>query len=448
MSKDLISKKLRNLLLNSETIKKGTFNKLYNYLQKNELITFDEIKEYQDLNDLTTYIDDLINACRSEWKPSDTQPVQDLGLSYKDQKIECNLCGYKYLKLKNKIVNQINGKVLVVGSECVKEFGEEVKGLIEKVNRDTRRAERRVLLENHIPGIRAFVETTNLVNSFDMIIPLNLSVKLSEITSDIKNNYEEFISEKFNHLDLIEAKWEIKEHIIEAIKSFVNENKQEKFAASFAIKNWILKNNSSTLTKQIREDNGFIKWRTIHKIYEERFMRSVLQQLNVYLKKENILIESLNPSNRIVKIRFSKKNKILHGNISYQDFLLNIGGLLYNETDINATFKDLIDMVKIPLSDSGNLIVNFVLGKLRNVNTNLVYRSGDELILKHKDEYIRISALKLINDVKSLYFEDNISNDYFVNWIATHKIKIMSLKEFKNYKQAKELASELKIKNL
>lgn len=450
MSKELISKKLRNLLLNSETIKKDIFSKLYNHLQINEVITFHDLKNNESLNDLTTYLDDLISACRSEWKPSASQPVQDLGLSYKEHRIKCDLCGYKYLKIKNQIVNQLNGKTLSIGSECVKEFGEEIRGLIDKVTIDTRKAEKRLLLEKHIPGIRIFIESTNLVNSFDMIIPLNLSNKLINITLDIKKTYEEFISEKsitkVDQIDLVREKWEIKDSIIEVINSFVDENKFKQFAASFTVKNWILSNNNLTLTKQIREDNGFINWRSIHKVYEENFMRSVLQELNKYLNNENVYIESLNPVNRRVNLKFSKNNKILHGNISYQDLLLNIGGLLYKEPNVDATFKELVDMVKISI-DSGNLLVNFILNKLYNESFIQEYQSGDELILKHKEVYIQISTSRLINDMKYLYLEANIKNDFLVNWINKHKIKIMSLKEFENYKQLKDLSSELKIKN-
>lgn len=446
MSKIIISNKQKNLLLNSEAVKQKSFKHLYDYLLINKDIRRKDLESNPQLDNVFVFIDELLVETRSEWEISKSQPFNDLGDKYLELKRECELCGKKNIKYENRIRNNSNNNVLVVGSECVKEFGEEIHSLMKTIQKKSNRAARILQLEEHIPGMRSFVENKGFINSYDIIIPKRLVDRYKNIHSVLREFYQAFINNHKKDLAKILKKWNEKNRLIQEIEEHVKENKDKKFVGTKKILDWLIENDSNHEIQLLRENEGFIKWRTIHRIFEPEFMQKTLNDLYPYLRKLDIEMKSLFPKQRNVILRFTSNGKFLDASTKYEVLLLNYGGILFEERVDDFNFEKIFDACELSDSISRNKVIDLVKNQNTDYQYIMTYHSDGQIIFKKDEQYNIVKLHDLISELKKFYFKDTQNAIEITDSIERNLTKKMSYKEFENFKQAKEVSAELKIK--
>ncbi|MEK4247610.1 hypothetical protein MKZ20_20240 [Psychrobacillus sp. FSL K6-2684] len=445
MSKKIITEKQRNLIINSNTAK-TSFLELYNFLIEHSEVTREDLTIYPQLKNLQSYFDDLLNDCREEWEVLITQPTNNLGSNFMDSKVVCDLCGYKYLKIENNIQNKITKKKLVVGTECIKEFGETVQGMIKLAQRDGKRASNRLLLENTIPGIRKFVEnSSSYTNTLDIIISENLEAKWRVVFNEIKKEYELFINSKSKDISKLLSSWNEKNLLVIEINRFIDNHKGKKFIANRKLLEWLLLNNKQEEIRMIRKNLGYVDWSISHRIYEPAFMRYILNELQRHFAGLNIEILNVDVSKLSVELLFKESSKTIKATIRYKDLILNYGGFVFGKT-LDEGFREIYESSSISDTNSQDKILDLIVKEKLPYKLLNTYKAENEILYKGNDGYYLLNFSNLIMDLKKYYFSNEKIKGEISNVFHNNTIRVMNEKEYTNFKQMKEFSSDLKIR--
>lgn len=454
MAKVYVSKKQRNLLIRSATIQQKEFNTLHQYLKYHEIIKHSDIKRDQKLENLTSYLDELLKSCQSEWSPSPTKPVFDAGPDYKKFKIECDLCGHKYLKLQYRIINQLTKKHLVIGSECIKEFGDKLAGSFGTNPKEIRRAANRKYLEEKFPGIRKYVESYNQIHKYGMVIPMHLVVKWREWKEQLYIAYNDYISGNKKDLVNVEGQWIVKQRIEKEINQYVQQNKNKQYAVTTDLQEWILKNQAEEFMRQLQRDGGFLTSKTIIQVHEPKLMLDNLQNLMPHLDKLGIQIKNLNNKSKQVHVIFKKNKRSLSGLIRYHQLMQYTSGLLFSEPVQKANFTDLLDIAVITGQNSIDYITNWIISNLEVKHFKLVEDGQDgeienDIILELNELYYRFNKKEAAQQNKQLYFKNTNNNkdkkklvNKLYTWITSDSSKIMTKEQYTNFRQLKSITNK------
>lgn len=440
MSRLIISNKQRKLIIESESAK-GDFQELYDYLIKHKELRKSDLQKYKQFENIDSYYDQLLLECQSEWEIPKINAVIDLGENYLNLKRECELCNQKNIRYEHRITNKINKKTLVIGSECSKEFGSDVQGALRDELRKVKRASRMRLLEEKIPGIRDFKDNShNYINELEIIIPISLDEQWYELSKSLVREYNEFVNNDRENFKIIESLWEEKNHLEQKINNFIKENKNKKFVANKKIFTWLKRNNELITIKMIKENNGFIEWKTAHRIYEIEFMREILNDLAQTFKDMGIKPLTVNGVSTKVSIEFMKDRKSIIGVIDFKTLILNYAGVLFGE-QIDFTFEDLYEECRIEDWNSKIKIVD--LTKISNFRLNKQYIEDDELIYFRNEKFFLCKLDEVVDRFKMFYFNNTLDEQMTSEIIESITNKIMDKREVELHVEAKEIAKEL-----
>lgn len=446
MTKVLITEKQRKLIISSESAKEGSFINLYEFLLSHSEVTSEDVSKYGQLKNLTSYYDNLLNACRAEWEIYKSNPTNTLKGNFRDFKVICDLCGYKYLKIENRIQNKLNEKILVIGSECATEFGESVQGMIKWAQREAMKASKKKFLEDEMPGIRSFIENdSRYLNSLEIIVSEQLERRWRKKFDEIEKEYFNFIDGKNREFEEIQVLWGEKDSLITEIDLFIDANKNKKYIANKTIFDWLLSNNKHVEIKMIRENSGVINWAIAHRVYEPDLMKTVLIELNKDFIKMNMEILNLNEKQRSVALVFRKNNESIKASIGYAELILNHGGFAFNES-IEDDFEDIYNNCKIIEVESQDKVIDIMRHGDYGYQFYKVYRSDNEILFTKDKSYILADLKKLLNDLKKYYFISDYSSSDILHALEKNVKRTMDERDYVNFKQAKELSSELRIR--
>lgn len=443
MVKVYVSKKQRNLLIRSATIKQKEFSELYQYLKYHEIITFNDLKKNQKLENLTSYFDELLKTSQSEWFPSPTKPIFDAGPDYRKLKIECDLCGHKYLKLQHRIINYLTKKQMVIGSECIKEFGERLIGSFGSDPKDIRRAANRKFLEEKFPGIRKYIESNKEIHNYGMVIPMNLVIKWREWKEQLYKAYNNYISEKEKNFSSVEGQWIIKEKIEEEINQYVQQNKNKPYAVTTELQQWILQYQSDEFMRQLQRDGGYMTSKTIVLIHEPQLMEENIRCISECLVNLGIHIKKFNNETKRVNLIFKKNKRSLSGEIRYHNLMQYTAGLLFHEAVPKGNFTDLLDIAVINGRNSIAFMTDWITTNLKKKGFKLEKEFEDDIVFILNEQYYRFNKKEAAQQYKHLYFEQkNVVNQLY-NWIISDTSKIMTKQQYTNYRQLKKISNHI-----
>lgn len=193
------------------------------------------------------------------------------------------------------------------GSHCIKEFGGDLQEKLKTEEKAKKKSINLKLLEEKFPGIRKLTDNCyRYVGNLDMIIPQSYSERWKEKSSSLVKEYYNYVESRHNNITAIELLWKDVLGLKQEIDKFIKENKNKRYAANKRIYNWLKKNKQDRVILKIREDNGFIKWRTAHRIYEEQFMKEVIINLKNELEILGVFLKEINPTSNKVVIKFKK----------------------------------------------------------------------------------------------------------------------------------------------
>lgn len=433
----LISKKQRELLLQSATMKQKEFSDLFDHLKKNETVTFYDLKRYSYLENLTSYLDELLKSSSSEWSPSPTTPVFDLGPEYRKAKVICDLCGHKYLKLQYRIYNRILKKEMVIGSECIKEFGGNLENSFGSNIKDIQRAANRLFLEKEFPGIRNYIENKNVIHSYGMVVPKKFVMQWKQLRENLRKSHSNYVSSKEKNLLLLNSLWEEKQLLEKEILKFIEANKDKPFAVTGDLQKWLLKYQSEDFMNELQEINGFIQVNNIHKVHEPQFMQHSLQNASNELENYGIKLQQVSPDTKRVDLEFQKNKKTLNGHLPYFILMKDIAGILFNSPTPDLSFNSILKNSTITSTSS---LMNWMKLQLDSFGYKVEFENETEFVFSKSKTYYLATTKNTVDHHKINFFE-NSSNNQVNSWIKS--LKQMDQKEYNIYR---ELKRELQFK--
>lgn len=255
----------------------------------------------QERDYLKDMVPRLVKEAQSEW-----QPVKDQ-FDYKEAGSNCELCGtpIKYLYY---ITNIRNGNSMVIGSECIKIYFDNIRDQVSKdcgsfgkwVRKRRSEAEKIFRIE---PLLRAYPGATGLPDkwkgAFDnylILLPPSLRQEFNDIyggarellkrldenpaaTKDIETIIEQFGGFVEQH----------KQFTVKAEK-YVEENKGKEHVVTRDMKKWLEASNPSVI-KELK--TGFVDADTFHLIGEPKYLRGLIPKVNQSLSSTDFQIESV-----------------------------------------------------------------------------------------------------------------------------------------------------------
>ncbi|RJS60132.1 hypothetical protein [Bacillus sp. PK3_68] len=447
MSKVFISKKQRNLLLNSSVISKKEFTNIKLFLEENQKISYELIEGSPIGQSLQTILPSLLPVAQSEWIEDEDSPVIDLGNEYKSLGQACSLCGKKPLRWKCPIKNQYNGITLIVGSECAKEFGEVMHLRFKHYMKEAERAARIKRLNEEFPGISKKIENWNKkIDDFPIVIAEELDLKWREIGRRLALIYQDFLNgknKKGTYKNISELIQKSDKLLIE-IEEFVKTNQSKLFITSRELATWLIANQKKSVLELIKKDSGMITWKTAHRITEETFMSDLAQKFNHYLKSSGLRIDRLDKRGKIDYI-FSMLDfnfKHIKFTYSYSEFVLNYGGLIFKEElDMPVSLYEVFMGGNLYGRNSYEAVLEQVSELITSYNLVFKSLSDNEIIFENNGEYLLVSYKEIAEKFKSLVLQQNINEQDITHYLETSSKK-MNKRVYNLHREAKQVARE------
>jgi hypothetical protein len=282
-----------------------------------------------------------------EWKPRSKYPCDVLP---EDERIPCQLCGTpnRYIFY---IMNTRNGNELNVGRECVRRFGFEFIGSIRQLEKEAIRLRNLEALTSRFSNIRPIVERWNSVlDEQEILLPFHIENPYIELGERAKVIYEEAL-EKGVSQELKDELHQImleRELLVSGMRAYVKENKLRKFAPTRDIVRWIERNPEGQTTLIMLKEDGFIKWRTAHRIHHRGFARSLIAPLNSLSLPTGWTIQEFNDtgSRPIFVLAWNQNNRIKLS-CAYKEFVLRFAGPIFRENENMFTLERLISISQL-----------------------------------------------------------------------------------------------------
>ncbi|KZE66780.1 hypothetical protein AWM68_20285 [Fictibacillus phosphorivorans] len=444
MGKVFISKKQRKLLLSSSVINQNDFLEIKLLLEKYEILTFDALSNEEKGQTYQAVLPNLLGVAQSEWEEDGTTPVIDLGENYKSIGQACSLCGKKPLRWKCPIKNQYTKQTLVVGSECSKEFGEEMKIRFKHYMKEAAKAAKIKELNDKFPGISKVVEMwSSKLGEYPIIISEELDSRWRILGDKLTKIFNNFIDGKMKKSPIltIESLLLKRECLLKEIEIFIEMNRKKSFIAQSDLAKWLRTNGKQDVIETIKKDGGFIKWRTAHRITEANFMRDLAIKFNTVLKNIGLKIEGTGSTKAEYIFKFTDAPlSSLEFSYQYSEFVLNYGGLIFEENlDIPINIREVFDKGTLRGLHTHEKIVLELVKRIKD--SSLVYKSlpYNELIFNFNNEYFLVEYKSFAERYKRIIFGDDIKSEEIINHINLSSRK-MNKQSYNLHLEARQIA--------
>lgn len=437
------------LLKNSEEPKnKVLYGNLYDVLSSLELKSAATENDLQRLNEfgknaLTHNKKLLLENAKKEWK------VMEITEEDNSKKVHCGLCNRvnKYIFF---IQNQINGSILNIGSECVKNYEgitgyQEHQEKFKQIKKNHEIAERRNKFHQKFPLVEEeILNATTYFNTLPILLPYDLYTKLSEKVKYLEQIYNLYVKEDkkpYNSTNNSFELYELTLNAFEKIKieadSFVERNLSNPLICKRPEINWLIGNKRNILLQKIAQNNGTYTKSTIQQMTSPNFLLSnqslffgknksmYFTPVKIDVDKKLILFETSLNAGYTPSIKFI---------ISFNDFMNYMGANCIINDDYTYCEQEIIEFFKIETSfdNIAALIVS---------TADLMLRTGHAFLLDtdtHKVYlYRRANKSTLQIDYgnfaeefkKYLLSNDSDIEKYFRRFIKKHQDSFLSVEK-------------------
>lgn len=247
-----------------------------------------------------------------------------------------------------------------------------------------------------------------------LVFDSNLGEKAKEIFSNYIN--ANFISKQYTlkTYDKMEKIFIEQKRYFKKINYYVEKNRNNKLIPKREVMKWLRRNNQSQALKWLHED-GKIRHRTIFRIQEPNFVKSMVPSFNkvfsqIYIKIENTIFE---PSPGYVMINYMNSRIKLFG--EYQKIALKFGGLVTKEEPSNyISLKELLEVSSIydeeSLAAALDEIEYLTTTKLRFMEP---FYEFDEVVIYDKisKEFLIVKISEIVNNLIDYIFRIKKAND-------------------------------------
>jgi hypothetical protein len=417
MGKLLVKFRERSLLINSKVIEdyphlKELINNTPN-MKKSQLDTLQhEMQVFFD-----NMFPKILKQAAEEWSGDSHHPIDILD---DDNIIRCQLCNHK-IKYVCYIVNKLNGNRLEVGRECVKHFGLFSDIPIEELFKEMARIKKIEEFNLLIPGIEKVISTWDgKLDSYPILIPkrmkspyLALGRRANELFQEFVGKHEITEDSKKEIICQIDEILKKREALLSNIEKYVAEEKYQKYVPTREIVNWLKRkgsNDANTALDWLEED-GMVTWRTIFRIEEPSFMKSVIKDLNEHLTKIGLRVEKVDINVNAYTLVSSKRPKIKLF-CKHRKLMLDYGGLLFGkDIDKKLTLGNVVQMSTIYREESTiDAFIDTISALINKSDIEFkenFYDFGEVIVYEKKaNKYIFVKHLfSFIDKFKGLPFE-------------------------------------------
>jgi hypothetical protein len=430
----IVDERQANILLISSVIDTQKWLKLW--LKKHKKLTREDLKNLDHTQKTfmqsSLYSDLYLQACselifknyeimggRSTWK-------------------NCGLCGEpnKYIYYYE---NKTNGIEINMGSDCKDKYHimsgiseSEEKALINKEIEFTQKN----LLNEKFPGIISQIDNINkYMGNLKTFINKDIYDKLEANIIELNEMYKKYINSKKSNEKLqaiIKQSVEESEKLIKIVDLKIVEQKKREFSITNNIYNWVIKNGSLELKEFLMEDEE-IKWRSAYRIFEPNLMKKIAKRYDEIFKRINFIYKDVEPLNKNIILEKMDNHMII--SVPYSDFVLEYGGILFENENLNIDNYYIFKNCKITNSRSLSLAVELYKKIIRQGNLHILNYENDsnELIFKNNiiDRVFIIDLDKFVNNFKISLFENkNINSDELNLYILSNTKKNYTIEEY------------------
>lgn len=415
----IIDKKTRNQLIYSDFLKNNEPN-LYKILLDKLSLEDSLAKELGIYEKIKNNLSSWINLSAKEWEVDKNKPfVVDESSKNKDNHCElCNAC----IRIKYKIKNKKNGKILYIGGDCVKKF-KKLKHFSDIVtDADSYNRYNELLKKYGQIIVNILVDDANLLEETEIILKDMLYKDFSKPQKKLVKLLKSYIrsNKKFKEDDLAKL---IKtyEYQKRHVNEFINKNKNNIIYMPRDIANDIKNNQSKQyeeIIKSIMDNSGQIPQQISSKIKVERYISKFIGMINNKLPK-TVNITNVSFGMYIVTIRafsdnylFKIGSELLLTNY-YKNNIINFDNIfLSNIDDVEIYDKNTFERLKI-LGESFILRRSFNIYEInyakiaREYDNDLTGKEFNNLIARISRTLDSYTAFKRKNDNKIYLFNNS-----------------------------------------
>ncbi|ALS23174.1 hypothetical protein [Paenibacillus naphthalenovorans] len=446
-AKFLTEKKNRSLLYHSETIKH--YPTLYRFIIENEDITEELIREKLSEEDLKTVehlMPQIFKNCQDEWKSDDTKPYP-LEILTGDNWIRCSICGTKNKEIYY-IHNKISGQKLNVGSTCINYFlidsmlDGKTKG---QIKREASRIQRLSVLNQRYPGIGEIISNWNEeLHKYEVLIPTSIEEPYLQLGEEVRQQYEDYLNGKEISVDLFEEYLEKQQQFLRDMENYNDAHKGNKFVVTRSIVNWLNRTSQNTVLEKLKE-TGYVTYSLAPKILEQRFIESLIPEINKHLAPINAVIIGTDEDTKSFIIK-PFENLDVKLSLKYEKYLDIFGWKLFGEPQKGAIILyNIFYLSRVADDDSRLIILRELSKKLSSVNMHLRfegkydYLGYNEIdIVDRKTDTVMVTKLnEFTEDFKHLAFDlGNKSISEIVNYFNRPEHKKYSTRELRDIRSS------------
>ncbi|MFW6016153.1 MAG: hypothetical protein ACOCRK_06915 [bacterium] len=432
MGKLLMKLRERTLLMNSKIIE--DYDKLKRVIEDKPNIKISELKDL-DLQ-MQIFFKNIyykvLRQAASEWVSNQAHPVDVI---FEDEeKIQCELC-HQPIKNVCYIVNKINDKELIVGSECVKSFEMNLGKSVDKLLEEMLKTKRLTMLNKSCNNIEDIISNwEDKLEDFAILIPEHLERPYLELGEQIEKYYKEFIEKKNNKkyehiINNIKKLFEKRSTLITNMEKYANKYRDDKHIVTRKMVKWLERNKDYKVIKWIK-NNGKIDIRTAHRIGEDNYLKSLAMDLNKKLENKGIKNIKLlsNYNGRKGYVFYYKNNLKLF--CSYSKFLLETSWLIFDESlseDYELMKNNLLGN-SIVHQDSYNKVINMLFNSIKKSQFSIYVfdEDFDQLFIYNK----KVNKYFII-DQFSRFINENLKNIVETD----NKMDVIKLIKIRNKKE-------------
>ncbi|KAA6446959.1 hypothetical protein [Bacillus swezeyi] len=447
--KVVLNKKERNKLFYSEITKDYPW--FYELIKQKEKITKEDVtgltEEQQRF--IKDVLPNVLNQSIKEWKPDEIYVKVLEG----NNRVKCSLCGTKNKNIYY-ITNKLSKKKINVGSDCVQQFGELgewmrvngkdlIKGQIRTQNQNK--------LNNEIPGIEDLImQWDTIIDRQPIMLPLQLERSLKKLGAQAKIHYEEILENKKYDANKAALKRTLdqRQQKLREIESYVKNNEGSKFVVTNEILRDLKRSKKFDIIKMLQEDNGYIKWRTAHRITEKRYISLLVSEFNKKLKKYGIVIEKYEEEKKGFKLSVSSQRRI-HLYSRHSEFTTEFGWLIFDsEVGEEISIPKLMGLCSLYDERSYSMAVSLFREFLENSYLDIKEYdiARDRIFLLGNSVYLQITLTEFIKKYKVYLFEIDQGAEIFRSKVTSYfesaRNKITE-KEFKRIKDIERSSKKL-----
>lgn len=418
----LVTKEEKRLVLKSDIIKK--YLELESILTKDDKVIYD--KDIQYLKTTNKKLYDVIIHGFKEIKDTASEEWYQAG--YKGNYItNCELCGHPSLTHVYKIVDKINGNLLLVGSDCIYKFknmDKKISGIDIKqhlrllATNNTKKVEKIINFNNKYPQGEEIIKSwRNVYNEFDLVIPKELDDNFLKLFRDSTKFYKDYTNGKIEEKELERFKFFIIDYNyrIKKYLEFRKDNISKLLSCNKNIKQWLMDNEKNNIIERITLSNGSITKDIVKYIYCVEFINRFKDIIKLQFSNHNISLMAINSNNITFNYKYKTYNYI-NLQLTLKEFAEKYLVLfcsrkpqlekdyIVNNIKIENTYFDINEYINICISILKKSDFTF------KFDDDLYRRQDIEIINKSQKKYAVINIIEFINQNVAILFKDELES--------------------------------------